>query len=37
MQGWIGYLGIHEFKRQLRNIDTWIRNRLRSTMLKLMI
>jgi len=32
--GWVGYFGIHEFKYLFRDLDAWIRSRLRSMQLK---
>jgi len=34
LQGWVAYFGIGEFKMLLRDLDGWIRNRLRSMQLK---
>lgn len=34
LRGWVAYYGIHEFKYLFRNLDGWIRSRLRSTQLK---
>ena len=34
LRGWVGYFGIQEFKYLFRNLDAWIRSRLRSTQLK---
>jgi|TARA_R110002110_G_scaffold415560_1_gene650670 group II intron reverse transcriptase/maturase len=34
LRGWVGYYGIHEFRYLFRNLDAWIRSRLRSTQLK---
>jgi group II intron reverse transcriptase/maturase len=34
LHGWIGYFKIQEFKYLFRNLDAWIRSRLRSTQLK---
>jgi len=34
LRGWVGYLGIQEFKYLFRDLDAWIRSRLRSTQLK---
>jgi len=34
VRGWVGYFGIQEFKYLFRNLDAWIRSRLRSTQLK---
>ena len=34
LRGWIGYFGIQEFNYLFRNLDAWIRSRLRSTQLK---
>ena len=34
LQGWIGYFKIQEFKYLFRDLDAWIRSRLRSTQLK---
>jgi len=34
LQGWVGYFRIQEFKYLFRNLDAWIRSRLRSTQLK---
>jgi RNA-directed DNA polymerase len=34
LRGWVGYFGIHEFKYLFRDLDAWIRSRLRSTQLK---
>ncbi|MCP4289383.1 MAG: group II intron reverse transcriptase/maturase [Gammaproteobacteria bacterium] len=34
MRGWVGYFGIQEFKYLFRDLDAWIRSRLRSTQLK---
>lgn len=34
LQGWVGYFGIQEFKYLFRDLDAWIRSRLRSTQLK---
>ena len=32
--GWVGYFGIQEFKYLFRDLDAWIRSRLRSMQLK---
>lgn len=34
LRGWVGYFGIPEFKYLFRDLDAWIRSRLRSTQLK---
>ena len=34
LQGWVRYFGIQEFKYLFRDLDAWIRSRLRSTQLK---
>jgi len=34
LRGWVGYFGIQQFKYLFRNLDAWIRSRLRSTQLK---
>jgi len=34
LRGWVGYFGIQDFKYLFRNLDAWIRSRLRSTQLK---
>ena len=34
LRGWVGYYGIQEFRYVFRNLDAWIRSRLRSTRLK---
>jgi len=34
LQGWIGYFRIQEFKYLFRDLDAWIRSRLRSVQLK---
>lgn len=34
LQGWVGYFRIQEFKYLFRDLDAWIRSRLRSTQLK---
>ena len=34
LQGWAGYFQIQEFKSGFRNLDSWIRSRLRSVQLK---
>jgi RNA-directed DNA polymerase len=34
LQGWISYFRIQEFKYLFRDLDAWIRSRLRSTQLK---
>jgi group II intron reverse transcriptase/maturase len=34
LRGWVGYFGIQEFKTLFRDLDAWIRSRLRSTQLK---
>ena len=34
LRGWVGYFGIQAFKYLFRNLDGWIRSRLRSTQLK---
>ena len=34
LQGWVGYFGIQGFKYLFRDLDAWIRSRLRSTQLK---
>jgi hypothetical protein len=34
LRGWVGYFGIQEFKCLFRDLDAWIRSRLRSTQLK---
>ena len=34
LRGWMGYFGIQEFKYLFRNLDAWLRSRLRSTQLK---
>ena len=34
VQGWVGYFGIQEFTYLFRDLDAWIRSRLRSTQLK---
>jgi len=34
LRGWVGYFGIQEFKYLFRNLDAWVRSRLRSTQLK---
>jgi len=33
-RGWVGYFGTQEFKTLFRDLDAWIRSRLRSTQLK---
>jgi hypothetical protein len=34
LRGWVNYFGIHEFKYLFRDLDAWIRSRLRSMQLK---
>ncbi|MDB4516995.1 hypothetical protein N9089_05285 [Crocinitomicaceae bacterium] len=34
LRGWVGYFGTQEFKYLFRDLDAWIRSRLRSTQLK---
>jgi len=34
LQGWVGYFGIQEFTSLFRDLDAWIRSRLRSMQLK---
>ncbi len=34
LRGWVGYFGIQEFKYLFRDLDAWIRSRLRSMQLK---
>ena len=34
LRGWVGYFGIQEFKYLFRDLDGWIRSRLRSMQLK---
>jgi group II intron reverse transcriptase/maturase len=34
LRGWVSYFGIHEFRYLFRDLDSWIRSRLRSTQLK---
>ncbi len=34
LRGWVGYFGIQEFKYLFRDLDAWIRSRLRSGQLK---
>lgn len=34
LRGWVSYFGIQEFKNLLRDLDGWIRSRLRSMQLK---
>lgn len=34
LQGWVNYFGIQQFKYLFRNLDAWIRSRLRSMQLK---
>jgi group II intron reverse transcriptase/maturase len=34
LRGWVGYFGIQEFNYLFRDLDAWIRSRLRSTQLK---
>ncbi len=34
LRGWVGYFGTQEFKTLFRDLDAWIRSRLRSTQLK---
>ena len=34
LRGWVGYFGIQEFKTLFRDLDAWIRSRLRSIQLK---
>ncbi|WP_260296019.1 group II intron reverse transcriptase/maturase [Sedimenticola hydrogenitrophicus] len=34
LRGWVGYFGVHEFKYLFRDLDAWIRSRLRSIQLK---
>jgi len=34
LRGWVGYFGIQEFRNLFRDLDGWIRSRLRSTQLK---
>jgi len=34
VRGWVGYFGIQEFKYLFRDLDAWIRSRLRSMQLK---
>ena len=34
LRGWVGYFWVQEFKYLFRNLDAWIRSRLRSTQLK---
>jgi RNA-directed DNA polymerase len=34
LQGWVGYFGVQEFKYLFRDLDAWIRSRLRSVQLK---
>jgi len=34
LRGWLGYFGVQEFRCLFRDLDGWIRSRLRSTQLK---
>ena len=34
LRGWVGYFGIQEFKYLFRDLDAWLRSRLRSMQLK---
>jgi len=34
LRGWVGYFGIQEFKYLSRDLDAWIRSRMRSMQLK---
>lgn len=34
LRGWVNYFRIQEFKNIFRDLDSWIRSRLRSTQLK---
>jgi len=34
LQGWVAYFGIQEFKKLFRDLDGWIRSRIRSMQLK---
>jgi hypothetical protein len=34
LRGWVGYFGVQEFKYLFRDLDAWIRSRLRSMQLK---
>ena len=34
LRGWVGYFGLQEFTYLFRDLDAWIRSRLRSTQLK---
>jgi len=34
LRGWVGYFGIQEFKYLFRDLDAWIRSRMRSMQLK---
>lgn len=34
LRGWVSYFGIQEFNYLFRNLDAWVRSRLRSTQLK---
>jgi len=34
LRGWVGYFGIQEFRYLFRDLDAWIRSRLRSSQLK---
>jgi len=34
LRGWVGYFGLQEFRYLFRDLDAWIRSRLRSTQLK---
>jgi RNA-directed DNA polymerase len=34
LRGWVGYYGIQEFRYLFRDLDAWLRSRLRSTQLK---
>jgi group II intron reverse transcriptase/maturase len=34
LRGWVGYFGIQEFRYPFRDLDAWIRSRLRSMQLK---
>lgn len=34
LRGWVGYFGVQEFRYLFRDLDAWMRSRLRSTQLK---
>ena len=34
LRGWVSYFGIQEFRYPFRDLDAWIRSRLRSMQLK---